>query len=95
MRTVSSPSEWYSIQSKEEDGIVIYYSNSCPACKEVMTWFSNKPSLHVYGILVSQDNMESIVSNLVMIPTIERFHYYQVEDTVEGYNPEKLSRMCQ
>ena len=91
MHPISSVSEWYKIQSKEPRIFVLYYSNSCASCKDALVWFQRK-GIPFYTILVTQDNLYSLTSSITTLPTIERYHYYQLEDTIEGFDLDRLNR---
>jgi len=87
---INSISQFHAVREKESPTYIVYHSpTKCSSCKNLMTYLSNI-SFTYYTINVDLPNLSGILQDITILPTIEKYDYFECVSRLEGYSEDKL-----
>jgi hypothetical protein len=93
---IHSIAQFHAVREKESPTYIVYHSpTKCSSCKNLMTYLSNmsdtsNTSITYYTINVDLPHLSGILHDITILPTIEKYDYFECMDRLEGYSEEKL-----
>ena len=90
MIPITSVSQFHAIREKSPTYIVYHSTSKCSACQELFRYIIEK-AIPVYTINVEEACMSSLLHTITTLPTIEKYDYFTLIDSVEGYSETKLN----
>ena len=88
---IKSVAQFHAVREKESPTYIVYQSpTNCSLCKNLISYLSNT-SITYYTVNVDLPELSYILHDITVLPTIEKYDYFILDDRIEGYSEQKLN----